>query len=71
MVVQVERKNSAYETIIKCKVLLLEEYECWEMEAPDSCTEDNRDVKEQLATDDSRLTEMKKIHMIFLNPVWM
>lgn len=67
--VQLERKNSAYETRIKCKVLLLEEYECCEMESPDSCTQDNRDVKEQLAIDDSRLVEMKKIYLGFLNPI--
>lgn len=64
-----KEKKSAYKTIIKCKVLFLEDYECCELQSPDSCTQDNTDVKEQLAIDDSRLAEMKKIHLGFLSPV--
>lgn len=67
--VQLKRKNSAQETIIKCKVLHLEEYERCEMESPDSYTLDNRGVKEQLTMDDDRLGEVKKIYLGFLNPV--
>lgn len=62
---------SVYKTIIKYKVLLLEESECCETASPDSYNQDNRGVKKQLNIDDGRLTEMKKIHFDFLNPVWM
>lgn len=69
--VQLKSIICVYKTVIKYKVLPLEESECCKMASPDSYIQDNRDVKEQLSTDDGRLTKMKKIHFDFINPIWM
>lgn len=62
---------SVYETVMKDKVLLLEESKCCLLVLPDSYSQYHRGVKEPLNIDDGRPTEVKKIHFDFLNPAWM
>lgn len=59
---------SVYETVMKDKVLLLEESKCCLLVLPDSCSQYHRGVKEPLNMDDGRPTEVKKILFDFLNP---
>lgn len=59
---------SVYETVMKDKVLLLEESKCCLLVLPDSYSQYHRGVKEPLNIDDGRPTEVKKIHFDFLNP---